>query len=58
MDACYGTLPGRENLDKAIQAYFNTWIFRHLYPHDLKTVFEKSISKNPDKYFSRLKQKK
>jgi aminopeptidase N len=48
---------GRENIDKAIQLYFNTWMFRHPYPDDLKTAFEKSMGKKLDEYFSLLKQK-
>ena len=32
---------GRDKIDRAIQAYFNEWKFRHPYPEDLKASFEK-----------------
>ncbi|HYO23281.1 MAG TPA: M1 family metallopeptidase [Flavisolibacter sp.] len=48
---------GKEKLDKAVQAYFNQWKFRHPYPEDMKAAFEKELGKDLTPYFDLLKKK-
>jgi hypothetical protein len=48
---------GKEKLDKAIQAYFKEWKFRHPYPEDFKASFEKELGKDLTPYFDLLKKK-
>lgn len=48
---------GREKVDKAIQAYFRDFKFRHAYPEDLKASFEKEIGKDLTPYFDLLNKK-
>ncbi len=48
---------GKEFLNKSMKAYYNMWKFKHPYPEDLKTIFEKVNNKNMDIYFNLLKQK-
>jgi aminopeptidase N len=48
---------GREKMDKAIQAYFKEFKFKHAYPEDLKASFEKSFGKDLTSYFDLLKKK-
>lgn len=48
---------GKENLDKAIQAYFSQWKFRHPYPEDFRAVLEKEMNKDLSPYFDLLKKK-
>lgn len=45
---------GREAFDKAMQAYFETWKFRHPYPEDLKAALEKSVGQDLGQYFDLL----
>ncbi|AXY75188.1 M1 family peptidase [Paraflavitalea soli] len=45
---------GREVFDKAMQAYYATWKFRHPYPEDLKAALEKSSQENLDQNFELL----
>ena len=47
---------GRDNLDRGIQEYFNDWKFRHPYPEDIKTSFEKASGKKLDNLFELLKK--
>lgn len=42
---------GQDTFDKAMQAYFDTWQYKHPYPSDLKAVLEKSSGKNLDWFF-------
>lgn len=42
---------GKDNLDKAIQAYFNDWKFRHPYPEDFEASVEKALGKSIDELF-------
>ena len=48
---------GRANIDKAIQAYFQEWKFRHAYPENLKASFEKTLGKDLSPYFELLSKK-
>jgi aminopeptidase N len=48
---------GRENLDRAVKVYFNTWKFRHPYPEDFQSILEKEMNKNMTPYFELLKKK-
>jgi hypothetical protein len=48
---------GRENLDKAVKAYYNQWKFKHPYPEDVKAVFEKELGRDMTPYFDLLKKK-
>ena len=48
---------GREKLDKAIQAYFREWKFRHPYPEDFRAVFERELGKDLTPYFELLNKK-
>ncbi|WP_276481215.1 M1 family metallopeptidase [Paraflavitalea pollutisoli] len=45
---------GREGFDKAMQAYFETWKFKHPYPEDLKAALEKASQLDLEKYFELL----
>ena len=47
---------GKENLDRAMKAYFDQWKFRHPYPEDLKMVLEKELNKDLTIYFNLLKK--
>ena len=48
---------GRDNLDRAVKVYFNTWKFRHPYPEDFQSILEKEMNKNLTPYFELLKKK-
>jgi hypothetical protein len=48
---------GTENLDKAIQAYYNEWKFKHPYPEDMKASFEKTLNLNMTRIFELLNKK-
>jgi hypothetical protein len=48
---------GRERLDKAMQAYFQQWKFRHPYPEDLKASLEKELGRDLTPYFDLLNKK-
>jgi hypothetical protein len=45
---------GKDNLDKGLHEYFNTWKFKHPYPEDLKAVLEKTSGSGLDKVFDLL----
>jgi hypothetical protein len=45
---------GIESFDKAMQAYFNKFAFKHVYPKDLQQTLEHSSGKNLDSIFSLL----
>jgi hypothetical protein len=47
---------GREQFDKAMQAYYSDWKFKHPYPEDFRTSIEKATGKNLHKHFSLLHQ--
>ena len=47
---------GRENLDKAMHAYYDQWKFKHPYPEDMKAVFEKELGRDLTPYFNLLKR--
>jgi len=51
------TLFGTEKFDKAMQAYFRQWQFRHPQPEDLRTVLERSVGLDLQTQFSLLDQK-
>lgn len=42
---------GRDSLDRAMQAYFNQWKFKHPYPEDFKLVLEETFKTNVDQIF-------
>ncbi|MBC7867430.1 MAG: M1 family metallopeptidase [Gloeobacteraceae cyanobacterium ES-bin-316] len=48
---------GKEKLDKAVQAYFNQWKFKHPYPEDFRAVFEKELGRDLTAYFDLLNKK-
>ncbi len=48
---------GKEKVDKAMQAYFNQWKFKHPYPEDFKAILEKEIGKDLTHYFDLLNKK-
>lgn len=48
---------GREKLDKAMQAYYQQWKFKHPQPSDLKAVLEKELNTDLTPYFDLLKKK-
>lgn len=48
---------GRENVDKAIKAYFNEWKFKHPYPEDVKKAFEKELNMKFNSVFELLNTK-
>jgi aminopeptidase N len=48
---------GRENLDRAMQAYFREWKFKHPQPSDLKAVLERELKVDMTPYFNLLKKK-
>jgi hypothetical protein len=48
---------GKQALNKAMQAYFSEWKFRHPYPEDLKAVMERELGQGLDAFFAMLKQK-
>jgi aminopeptidase N len=48
---------GKENLEKAMHAYFEKWKFRHPYPEDLKEVIENSSGTDMNKLFMLLDKK-
>ena len=48
---------GRENLERAMKAYFNEWKFKHPYPEDLKLILERETGKDLSSYFLLLKKK-
>ncbi len=45
---------GRETFDKAMQAYFADWKFKHPYPDDLKAALEKATGVDLSQYFDLL----
>lgn len=47
---------GREAIDKAMQAYYLQWQFKHPQPRDFKQSFERSLGQNLDSAFA-LQQK-
>jgi hypothetical protein len=47
---------GRENLDRAMHAYYNQWKFKHPYPEDMKAAFEKELGRDMTPYFNLLKK--
>jgi hypothetical protein len=48
---------GKEAVDKAMQAYFNQWKFKHPYPEDFKAVMEKELGRDLTHYFDLLTKK-
>jgi len=48
---------GKANLDKAVHAYYDQWKFKHPYPEDMKSTFEKELGKDLTPYFDLLKKK-
>ncbi len=48
---------GKEVFDKAMQAYYQRWQFKHPYPEDFKKVVEDISGKNVDALFSLLSKK-
>ena len=44
----------QDRFDKAMQAYFQRWKFRHPYPEDLQDVFEESTGEKLDWFFQDL----
>jgi hypothetical protein len=48
---------GKEKIDKAVQAYFSQWKFRHPYPEDFRAAFEKELGKDLSPYFDLLNKK-
>ncbi len=48
---------GQEKLDQAIKAYYDQWKFKHPYPEDMKTVFEKELKIGFDDLFGLLNHK-
>ncbi|PSR56754.1 hypothetical protein AHMF7605_26290 [Adhaeribacter arboris] len=47
---------GQERFDKAIQAYFQKWQFRHPYPEDLQAIMEQETGEKLDWFFYNLIQ--
>ncbi len=48
----------KDDMDKAMRAYFNAWKFRHPYPEDFKAIFTKEIpNKNLESFFDMLNKK-
>ncbi|QMU29927.1 M1 family metallopeptidase [Adhaeribacter radiodurans] len=45
---------GQERFDKAMQAYFQKWQFRHPYPEDLQAVLEQESGEKLDWFFHNL----
>ncbi|HEX2535071.1 MAG TPA: M1 family metallopeptidase [Chitinophagaceae bacterium] len=48
---------GRPTLEKALQAYFEQWKFRHPYPEDFRAVLEKETGKDLTAFFDLLNKK-
>jgi hypothetical protein len=48
---------GRNDFDKAMQAYYNQWKFRHPYPEDFKQVLEDHSGLDLSSFFSHLNEK-
>ena len=48
---------GKDELDKAMRAYFDEWKFRHPYPEDLKATIEQSSGKRLETLFALLHRK-
>ena len=48
---------GKALFDKAMQAYYQRWQFKHPYPEDFKKVVEEVSGKNVDALFSLLSKK-
>jgi Peptidase family M1 domain len=48
---------GKENLDRAMKAYYEKWKFKHPYPEDMKAALEKELGKDLTPYFDLLKKK-
>ncbi len=48
---------GTATFDKAMQAYFEKWKFKHPQPADFKAVVEEAVGKNLDNIFNLLEQK-
>jgi hypothetical protein len=46
----------KEQVDKAVQHYFNKWRFKHPQPDDMKAAFEESLGIKLDKFFSLIKK--
>lgn len=51
------TLLGTGTVDKAMQAYYNRWQFKHPQPGDFRKVMEETSGRNMDSLFSLLDQK-
>lgn len=47
---------GKENLDRAMQAYFREWKFKHPQPSDLKAVLERELQRDMTPFFNLLKK--
>lgn len=47
---------GREAFDRAMQAYFREWQFKHPYPEDLKAVLQRETGKDMEPFFQLLKK--
>jgi hypothetical protein len=47
---------GRQELDKAMHAYYNEWKFRHPYPEDLKASLEQAHGKGLESLFALLRK--
>jgi hypothetical protein len=48
---------GRDNMDKAMRAYYDEWKFKHPYPEDMKASLEKALGKDLTPYFDLLQKK-
>jgi aminopeptidase N len=48
---------GKDNMDKAMHAYYDQWKFKHPYPGDMKASLEKSLGKDLTPYFDLLQKK-
>ncbi|HKO78865.1 MAG TPA: M1 family aminopeptidase, partial [Chitinophagaceae bacterium] len=51
------SLIGKETFDKAMQAYYKLWQFKHPQPQDFKQILEETSGKNLDSLFSLLDKK-
>lgn len=48
---------GKETMDKAMQAFYNQWQFKHPEPSDFKKVMEETSGRNLDSAFALLEKK-
>lgn len=51
------TTLGKDVFDSCMHVYYERWKFKHLYPEDLKKIFEEVSGKNLDNEFSLLSKK-